>query len=174
MTDAVSILEQLPGLSGVEPKALAGIAALMKRRTYKDRLICREGEDADRLWVLAEGAAEVLKRSESGRDFVVATLQPVTLFGQVGLFLPTGRTASIRARGRCETLEMSSIQVHLLLRAGAPEVSGPFRRALIVALSQQLMSATQSIWRLADEAGATESVDAELAERRILEARGRL
>lgn len=170
MSDLVEVLGSLPGLAGTDPRSLAALASHFKLRGFKDEFICREGDAADRVWVLARGQAEVLKRSEGGREFVVATLTPVCLFGHVGLFTSAGRTASIRARGAVEVLQMSSTAAHLILRTGSETLAGPFRRALIVALSQQLTAATQTLWRLADELGATEPAGATEAEQRLLKA----
>lgn len=174
MTDPVAVLEQLPGLRGVDRAVLADLAVHVRLRSWQNEVICREDDAADRLWILASGAAEVVKRSESGREFVVSTLTPVCLFGHVGLFTTSGRTATIRARGYVEALQMTSTQAHLVLRTSPPAVSSPFRRALIIALSQQLTAATQTLWRLAEEIGATESVAPEEAERRLLEAAGKV
>lgn len=174
MTEVVAVLSRLPGLAGADPRALQDLAVHLKPRTFKDELICREGDAADRLWVLTGGTAEVLKRSEAGRDFVVAALGPVCLFGHVGLFTTQGRTATLRAKGRVDVLQMSATQAHLVLRTSPPAVASPFRRALIIALSQQLMAATQTLWRLADEVGATETLPGEDAERRLLEAESKL
>ena len=170
MRERVQILQELPGLAQADPAALAVLAGHLHPREFKDELICREGEVADRLWILAEGTAEVLKRSPSGRDRVVASLVPVSLFGHVALFTSAGRTATIRAKGRVELLQMSSTEAHILLRTAPHGVSGPFRRALIVALSQQLTAATQTLWRLADHVGATEQLPLEETERALLSA----
>jgi len=166
----MQILQALPGLADTDPVALETLAGHLRPRTLKDEVICREGDVADRLWILAEGTAEVLKRSTSGRDRVVAALAPVSLFGHVALFTSAGRTATIRAKGRVELLQMSSTEAHILLRTAPHGVSGPFRRALIVALSQQLTAATQTLWRLADHVGATEQLPLEETERALLSA----
>lgn len=173
MNENAAVLRSIPGLADVDSEVLTEIANHFRRRPFKDEVICREGEAADTLWVLAKGDADVVKRSEAGRDFVVATLSPVCLFGHVGLFTSSGRTATIRARGAVEVLQMSSTQAHLLLRTSTWRVSGPFRRALIIALSQQLTAATQTLWRLAEEMGATEPASGASpsdAERRLLKA----
>lgn len=174
MNDKLAILEQVPGLRGTDREALRVLAGQLRHRTYKDELLCREGDEGNRLWVLASGTAEVLKRSESGRDFVVATMTPICLIGQVGLFTASGRTASIRARGAVDVLQMSSTQAHLLLRTAEASVASPLRRALIIALSQQLMVATQTLCRLADEVGVTDALPPDEAERLLLEAESKL
>lgn len=171
MKDINLVLSEIPGLASADPRALNQIAAQFKRRTYEDELVCREGDPADTIWVLSEGTLDVVKRSEGGREFVVATLQPVCLLGHVGLFTSAGRTASLRARGPVELLHISSTQAHLILRTAPFEVASPFRRALIIALSQQLANATQTLWRLADEVGAAEPVTQPRdAEARLLKA----
>ena len=171
MSDAAHLLRGLPGLDTATEGALQEIAGHFRRRSFKDEALCREGDPAELLWVLAKGTLEVVKRSESGREFVVASLSPPCLFGHVGLFTSAGRTATVRARGSVEVLQMSATQAHFLLRTSPFRVASPFRRALIIALSQQLSAATQTLGRLADEVGLSEPVQGPHdAEARLLKA----
>ena len=76
MSEVTTILQRLPGLGETDRRALTDLGTHFRRRSYKDELLCREGDPADTLWVLAQGELEVVKRSDAGREFVVATLDP--------------------------------------------------------------------------------------------------
>lgn len=161
MSGTVDILRRLPGLTQTSEPVLAELARHFTPRTYKHELICKEGEPAGAVWVLASGEAEVVRTPRLGRRMTVAKLSPVSLFGHVSLFADTGRTASIYAAGRVEVLQISRTQVFLILRACPFEVASEFRQALIVAMSQQLAASTQALWRLAESVGVTEPADLE-------------
>lgn len=163
LNQTIDVLRRLPGLERAREEVLAELARHFQRRVYKNEPICKEGEPAGAVWVLAEGEAEVVRTPKLGRRMVVAKLAPVCLFGQASLFGNTGRTASIYAAGRVEVLQISRTQVFLLLRSSPFEVASEFRQALIVAMSQQLAASTQALWNLAESVGATEP--AELEER---------
>lgn len=151
------VLARLPGLREADPTSLGSLAAQFDLRRYVDgALICDEGAPAETLYVLARGAVEVCKRSISGREHVVAELVAPCLFGHVGVLVTTDRTASIRARGEVEILQMSARRARVIMRTGDFAVASPFRRALIVALCQQLASATASVASLAVDANVAE------------------
>lgn len=155
--DAAQVLARLPGLREADPAALRALAAQFEHRHYADdALVCDEGAPSETLYVLARGAVEVCKRSISGREHVVAELVAPCLFGHVGVLVTTDRTASIRARGEVEILQMSARRARVIMRTGDFEVASPFRRALIVAMCQQLASATASVASLAVDANVAE------------------
>jgi len=151
------VLGQLPGLREAKPAALQALADQFERTAYKDgELICDEGAPAETLYVLARGAIDVRKRSISGREHTVAELHAPCLFGHVGVLSLTERTASIRAKGPVELLNMSARRARVVMRTGEFKVASPFRRALIVAMCQQLTSATATVASLAVDAGVAE------------------
>lgn len=156
MTPA-AILGQLPGLRDASPDALQALAEQFDPTRFEDgALICEEGDPAETLYVLAEGTVEVRKRSTSGRAHTVAELQAPCLFGHVGVLALTERTASVRARGPVKLLSMSARRARVVMRTGEFKVASPFRRALIVAMCQQLSSATAAVASLAADAGLAE------------------
>lgn len=161
MTEHVEILRRVPGLYNASDAVLGELSRHFKHRIFKNEVICKEGEPAGAVWVLAEGTAEVVRTPRIGRRMTVARLSPVCIFGHVSLFTNTGRTASIYAAGRVEALQISRTQVYLVLRCSPFEVASEFRQALIVAMSQQLAASTQALWRFAENVGATEPADLE-------------
>ena len=156
-TRPADVLKQLPGLSEADPVSLAALAEQFDETIYQDgELICDEGSPAETLYVLAAGSVDVNKRSISGREHTVATLTAPCLFGHVGVLSLAERTASIRARGAVRRFHMSARRARVIMRTGDFEVASPFRRALIVAMCQQLASATASVASLAVDANVAE------------------
>jgi CRP/FNR family transcriptional regulator, cyclic AMP receptor protein len=60
-------------------------------------VLFREGDEADRLYVVVQGRIAISKRSVDGRESVVALMEEGDLFGEMGLFQPQGRSAEARA-----------------------------------------------------------------------------
>ncbi|MCB9778538.1 MAG: cyclic nucleotide-binding domain-containing protein [Alphaproteobacteria bacterium] len=155
--DAARVLGQLPGLAAVDELSLMALAEHFEQTTFRDgELICEEGAPAETLYVLAEGTVEVRKRSLSGRQHTVAELTGPCLFGHVGVLALTERTASIRSAGSTRILHMSARRARVIMRTGQFSVASPFRRALIVAMCQQLASATSAVASLAVDANVAE------------------
>ncbi len=147
------VLSDVPGLTDVPPLALEELAREFDLRDYSDEVICSEGEAADTLYILAEGECEVIKTAPNMKKYKVAMLTPGCLFGHVGVMTLARRTATVRARGSAKVLQMPARRARNLLRSGDFVVTSPFRRALIVALSRQLYSATATTMKLAIDAG---------------------
>lgn len=149
----IDVLRDVPGLAFVPTAHLEELARQFDVTSYDGAPICEEGGESDHLFVLAEGQAEVLKASDDGRRFRVATLMPGVLFGHVGVLTVQPRSASVRAMGRVKVLRMTARRAREILRDADFKVASPFRRALIVALSRQLFSATSTTMKLAMDAG---------------------
>lgn len=147
------VLTDVPGLTDVPSEMLDALAREFDVRDHDGDMICREGEPADVLYILAEGECEVIKTAPNGQKYKVAVLTGGCLFGQVGVMTLAHRTASVQARGRVRTLQMPARRARELLRSGPFRVTSPFRRALIVALARQLQSATATTMKLAVDAG---------------------
>jgi len=160
---AVEVLARLAGLREASPQALAGLAEQFDvMSSPAGALVCDEGAPAETLYVLVKGTVEVRKRSISGHEHVVAELTAPCMFGHVGVLSLAERTASIRAKGDVELLRMSARRARVIIRTGEFAVASPFRRALIVAMCQQLTSATAAVASLAVEAGVAEEGPAEV------------
>ncbi len=182
------VLSDVPGLTEVPAAALEELAREFDLREHVDEVICSEGEAADTLFILAEGECEVIKTAPNMKKYKVAMLTPGCLFGHVGVMTLARRTATVRARGAVKVLQMPARRARNLLRNGDFGLTSPFRRALIVALSRQLYSATATTMKLAVDAGAAVPAtheparpitsnmdfDAEFAQEEIIKAQGQL
>jgi len=82
------------------------------RRQYPAKsLIIYAGDKPDVLYYIVEGSVSVLIEDETGREIVLAYLNPGDFFGEMGLFgddsADSNRSAFVRAKSKCELAEIS-------------------------------------------------------------------
>lgn len=169
MDERIRMLGRVPGLWDLQPDELLELSQLFELRVYDNEPLCKEGDAPEALWVLGAGSVEVIKEVPGKGPFLVATLEPTCLIGHSGVMALSNRTATLRARGKVEVLEMRVQSARVMLDTADFSVTSPFRRALIVAMCRQMGMATATVGRLASEAGIAEPADAEA---RLLRAGG--
>lgn len=78
------------------------------RQVAARTMIIQAAERADRLFYLASGSVEVIIEDESGREMILAYLNPGHFFGEMAFFDDgqSTRSAWVRARTACEVAEM--------------------------------------------------------------------
>jgi CRP-like cAMP-binding protein len=119
------MLQNVPlfsGLSASERKLLAFTSQV--HCFAPGEVLMHQGAPADCAYVILEGEAEVLGATSTG-EFVVATLGPNAMPGEIGVLTDAPRTATVRAKGPVRALRISP-DVFLRLAAGRPD------RALLV------------------------------------------
>ena len=92
------MLERL-GIFAAAPQAvLERLAAARDRAEFAaGAAIVREGEPADALYVILEGAVEVTGAGEAGEEQRLRTMGADTYFGEIGLLERIPRTATVTA-----------------------------------------------------------------------------
>src|SRR5207247_11146295 len=81
------------------------LAARVESVTYPPgAVIVRQGEPADRFYILLKGQAEVVLERESGRETIIAQLVSGEFFGEAGLLQGGHRTATVRAAPSAEVI----------------------------------------------------------------------
>ena len=161
MDERQHILRDLYGLDKVDDATTSALARCFELRTYTGVELCREGEPADRLWVLSSGHISVFRRLSSRRPCQVAILRPTTLVGFAGLVGLTERSATLHATETIEVLEMTAQRAIEILEQDGSRVSSAFRRAIIAAASRQVSTANKNIAKLAVEVGLAKPVISE-------------
>ena len=82
----------------LRPDELQRLAEQTTRESLRrGDVVFREGDEPDRLYVVIQGRIAISKRSVDGREAVVALVEDGDLFGEMGFFLPLGRSAEARA-----------------------------------------------------------------------------
>jgi hypothetical protein len=88
--------------------------------------VVREGEPGTSLFLIEDGAVEVLTTDTSGRRLVLATLGPGEFFGEVGLLTGRPRTATIVAVVATTVIEIAKQDLDAIA-IGHPEVETVLR-----------------------------------------------
>ena len=84
---------------------LASATTKLDNRAYESgEVVFALGDDADALYILTKGRAEVRKPDAQGVDRVVDYIETGQTFGEMGLMSGEPRTATIRAQTSIEVL----------------------------------------------------------------------
>lgn len=95
--------------------------------------VFRQGQPADRFYIIARGELDILREDEAGDEVWLETLGPGQFFGEIGLLTDSPRTASVRATGPVELLALDRQHFEKLLtqsRASADELTAVARARL--------------------------------------------
>ena len=96
---ALGLLARNKLLRGLTKKEQAAIAERLRREEHpQGTLITRENQPADRVYLLMEGSAEVLKGLPGSEETRIGSFGPGDFFGETSIILETTeRSASVRA-----------------------------------------------------------------------------
>jgi CRP/FNR family cyclic AMP-dependent transcriptional regulator len=124
-------LGKVPLFSKLEQSKLKLLAFTSELQTYEDgETVFREGEAADRTFVILDGEANIYAKTKAdGGEVVVGTLQENQLLGELGVLTTSPRSATIRAKGRLMMLCISG-DMFLKLLAENPPVALDVMRQL--------------------------------------------
>jgi monoamine oxidase len=100
----VQVLARSAVFDSVSAGDLRVLATMFERRAFDDGdVLCRAGEPATCMYAVASGEIEVLLGGDAAP---IASMRSGDIVGEYGLFLPEGRTATLRARGQTSVLEL--------------------------------------------------------------------
>lgn len=91
-------------------------------------IITRQGDPADRFYIISSGEVEVLQET-GGQAVVVNTLTSGQFFGEIGLLSAAPRPDSVRARTHCDllTLGREGFKTFISSALPVPQASAPLR-----------------------------------------------
>jgi hypothetical protein len=90
----IAVLNHVPMFRPLPIPAIDGLALHVEEVQFEaGQVICCQGDDADRFYLIEAGAAEVI-----GDGRLIRTLDPGDSFGEIALLGDTRRTATVRAR----------------------------------------------------------------------------
>ena len=100
----VDVLAHSSIFGSVAANDLKVLAMMFGRRSLADgEILCREGDAADCIFAIAEGEIDVYVAENA---HPVARRLPGDVVGEFGMFLPRGRSATLRARGPSSVLTL--------------------------------------------------------------------
>lgn len=123
-----------PLFIGIEPEAARDLLAQMRRIDLsRGEVLFEEGDAGDTLYVISRGKMKLGRRSTDGRENLLSVLGPSEMFGELSLFDPGPRTATLTAVGETTVYEVGHDQVIEWLEAN-PKVA----KHLLEALARRL------------------------------------
>jgi CRP-like cAMP-binding protein len=141
-----SELRPLPLLSELPREAFAPVIRALAVRTPADgELVVRQGDPGVALYFVAAGEVHVLGPDARGREVERARLHESALFGEMALLTEQPRTASVRAAGDAELLELGRDGL-TALEAEIPALQGALDRFARERLLRHLL-ATSLLFR---------------------------
>lgn len=115
-------------------------ASMVEVDLARGQVVFSEGDDGDRLYVIAEGKIKLGTTSIDGRESLLAILGPGEMFGELSLFDPGPRTATATALTETTLLALGHDALGPWLN-GRPGVA----QALLKALSQRLRKTNENL-----------------------------
>ena len=139
MPGAHEILRRAPLFAGLRPDALDGLAAQLRRHTFKrGTMIFHKDQTGDALYVIESGRVRIFLPTESGTELTVEVSGPGDVFGELALLDGRPRSASAETLEDTTafTLTREEFKAHL---AATPQLAV----ALIELLSTRLRHVTE-------------------------------
>jgi CRP-like cAMP-binding protein len=114
-------------------------------QTIADELLFRagttvfaEGDTADGMYLVLEGAALVIRKTKSGEERTVAIVTEGQSFGEIGLLVDRPRQATIAAGTDLRVLKITRYTLELLHKS-APDMAFMMYQVLARSLAEQLL-----------------------------------
>jgi CRP-like cAMP-binding protein len=135
------VLRQSPLFSALDDEAATALRASMaETRLRRGEVLFHEGDEGDKLYVVTEGKVKLGRTSADGRENLLAIQGPGQMFGELSLFDPGPRSATVTA---VTDVTFSSLSHEDLLRwlDGRPAVA----RGLLAQLAGRLRRANDVV-----------------------------
>jgi CRP/FNR family cyclic AMP-dependent transcriptional regulator len=92
------VLRQAPLFNALDDEAAAALgSSLGTIRLRRGEVLFHEGDTGDKLYIVAEGKVKLGRTSSDGRENLLAILGPGQMFGELSLFDPGPRSATVTA-----------------------------------------------------------------------------
>lgn len=182
MDETVRLLRDTEVFSRVDETTAAELAQRMVRRTFRrGEVLFHQGDPADALYVLVDGAVAVVVTSENGDRMVLTTLAPPDVLGEIALLDGGDRSASAEAVEETTALVLSRAAFLQLLHDHPPFTEQLLRSlgGLVRRLSEQASDfvfldlpgrVAKAVLRLAEDAGLDgEPVEVTVTQQRLAE-----
>jgi CRP/FNR family transcriptional regulator, cyclic AMP receptor protein len=129
-----NVLRQAPLFSALDDEAADALSAAMSEiKLRRGQVLFHEGDSGDRLFVVVEGKVKLGRTSADGRENLIAVLGPGQMFGELSLFAPGPRSATVTAVTDAAMMSLTHDEMLRWLH-GRPEVA----RGLLLQLASRL------------------------------------
>jgi CRP/FNR family cyclic AMP-dependent transcriptional regulator len=135
------VLREAPLFRELDDEAAAALrSSLTETRLRRGEVLFREGDSGDKLFIVTEGKVKLGKSSSDGRENLLAILGPGQMFGELSLFDPGPRSATVTAVTDCVMQSLSHDEL-LKWLTGRPSVA----RGLLAQLGSRLRKANDVV-----------------------------
>ena len=110
-------------------------------------VLCREGEDSDRMYVIARGTIQVMRQDSTGSPGEITSISGPTLIGQMGFIDGSRRSATCISDGKAVGIVFSLSVFQKLMRQQSL-VGSAFRHQVMFTMMNQLSGTNQRINQL--------------------------
>lgn len=109
--------------SRLSPEDLEQIAEIAQEQLFPaESVICREDEPGDSLFIIVHGNVNVMKKTESGNQTVLAVRKDGDFVGEMAILESSRRSAALHADGDVRMLVLNGDSFKAILR-DRPEVA---------------------------------------------------
>ena len=118
-----SVLAQVPLFAALDAESAATLEAMLTTRTLaRGHVVFREGDTGDRLFVVLDGKVKISRAAADGRENLLAVLGATEMFGELSLFDPGPRTATVTTvtEATLASLDHDDLRPLLTERPGSP------------------------------------------------------
>ena len=134
-------LRNAPLFRGLDDEAAQALSGTMtETRLRRGEVLFSEGDSGDRLYIVTSGKVKLGRSSSDGRENLLAILGPGQMFGELSLFDPGPRSATVTAVTDCVMQSLSHDELGSWLD-GRPEVA----RGLLTQLAGRLRRANDVV-----------------------------
>ncbi|MFC6153886.1 Crp/Fnr family transcriptional regulator [Nocardioides yefusunii] len=92
------VLRQAPLFSALDDEAATALSASMaESRLRRGDVLFHEGDSGDRLYIVLDGKVKLGRSAADGRENLLAVMGPGQMFGELSLFDPGPRSATVTA-----------------------------------------------------------------------------
>jgi CRP/FNR family cyclic AMP-dependent transcriptional regulator len=92
------VLRHAPLFNALDDEASTALrAAMSESRLRRGEVLFREGDSGDKLYIVTDGKVKLGRTSSDGRENLLAILGPGQMFGELSLFDPGPRSATVTA-----------------------------------------------------------------------------
>lgn len=117
MKDRIDTLKKVPLFRGLPERSLAIIAGLVRDEWIEEGdEVIKEGEDADRLYILVEGQVQVVKSYLAENATALGVYEPISTFGEIGIIDRDRRSATVITTERSRFLSLDREPFQILIQ----------------------------------------------------------
>lgn len=140
-----SDLDAVAPFGDLEPRERDILAAASEEVIVDEpTTIIEEGDEATALYVVLEGKVEVTKRGARGAPQVLASFGAGSLFGEVSLYDPGVRSATVRTRGPARLARLRYEEIERIAEMD-PTVGYRFAKGILKIVASRLRHASEAI-----------------------------